>query len=99
MKIKGYLKIFHTNHRITKAPDELRAKISSLYYHTLSLVHFFLQKTKSNTVQRSPVNRKKWRCKIENRAVGSSNNVERAFLLVRLVFFKFNVLLQLVFYR
>lgn len=86
MKIKRCLKIFHTNHKITKAPDELRAKVASLYYHTLILVHF-LQKTKSNTVQRSPVNRKEWRCKIENRAVGSSNNVVREFLLVRLVFF------------
>lgn len=45
---KRCLKIFHTNHKITKTPDELRAKISSLHYHTLSLVQF-LQKDKNET--------------------------------------------------
>lgn len=44
---KRCLKIFHTNHKITKTPDELRAKISSLYYHTLSLVQFCKRQTET----------------------------------------------------
>lgn len=46
-------------------PGELRTKISSLYYHTLSLV-YFLQRTKPNTVRISAVKGKECRCKIES---------------------------------
>lgn len=83
-------------------PGELRTKISSLYYHTLSLV-YFLQRTKPNTVRISAVKGKECRCKIESWAVGFLNNVVREILLVRTVFFSFspqlNVLLSLIFYR
>lgn len=72
MKIRC-LKILLTNHKLTKAPDELRAETSSLHYHTLSLVQF-LQKTKLNTLRISQ-KEKKWRCRVENRAADFLNMV------------------------
>lgn len=94
MKIKTCLKIFHTNHKITKTPDGLRRKTSSLYYHTLRLEQF-LQKTKSNTVQISAGKGKSQRCKIVSWAIGFLNNVLRVILLVRM---GFPLVLNLMFY-
>lgn len=64
MKIKRCLEVVHTNHKITKAPDGLRAEMSSLYYHTLSLVQF-LQKTE--TKHCADITRKRKGLEMQNR--------------------------------